>query len=210
MRFQLPNFLSSRQPASPFRKFGACLTVLALLTFMFTRLWAAGDSEEGSHAEDTLHQGGKLMAADDGNPQLTVSGHEDKVTVYRVSPDALVMLNGVSVKFAELKPDDALKLKLDYKKVVVEIHAERKLAGIVFTVEDPDKMTMTTDYIKKFPYQATSETKVTLNGEKVLLKSLQTGDHVAVVSIDGVNATAIEATRQSMLAEFWYNFRKNL
>src|SRR4029078_7179380 len=58
--------------------------------------------------------------------------------------------------------------------------------------------------------QATAETTVTLNKEKVQIKDLKTGDHVAVVSIDGVNASAIEATRQSMVAEFWYNFRKNL
>ncbi len=150
------------------------------------------------------------MAADDGNPQLTVSGHEDKLTVYRVSPSAKVTLNGVEVKFSDLKPDDGLKLVLDEKKVVVEIHAERKLTGIVFTVEEPDKMTMTTDYIKKFLYQATSETVVKLNGEKAQLTDLKIGDQISVVSSDGENATAIEAHRQSMAAEFWYNFRKNL
>ncbi|HEY2252535.1 MAG TPA: sodium-dependent bicarbonate transport family permease, partial [Planctomycetaceae bacterium] len=210
MRFQLPNFLSNRQPAGPIRKFGACLTVLAVLTFMFTRLWAASDGEGEGHADEAHHQAGKLMAADDGNPQLTVSGHEDKVTVYRVSPDAKVMLNGVENTFSALKPDDALKLVLDEKKVVTEIHAERKLAGIVFAVDEPDKMTMTTDYIKKFPYQTTSETVVKLNDAKVPLSDLKVGDHVDVISVDGVNATAIEAKRQTMLAEFWYNFRKNL
>src|SRR5206468_4193744 len=139
-----------------------------------------------------------------------VSGNEDKLTVYRVAPDAKVTLNGVENTFSALKPDDALKLVLDEKKVVIEIHAERKLAGIVFAVEEPSKLTMKTDYIKKFPYQATAETVVTLNGEKVQLKDLKIGDHIDVVSVDGVNATAIEAHRQGMVAEFWHNFRKNL
>ena len=209
MRFQLPNFLSSRRPARPIRKAGACLVVLALLTVMFTRLWAASDAEGEGHVVDAKHAAGKLMVSDDGNPQLTVSGHEDKLTVYRVSPAAHVTLNGVDVKFSSLKPDDTLKLVLDDSKVVVEIQAERRLAGIVFFV-DSDKLTMTTDYIKKFPYQATANTVVTLNGKKSQLADLKIGDTIDVVSIDGVNATAVEARRQSMAAEFWYNFRKNL
>ena len=210
MRFQLPNFLASRRPAGPVRKLGACLIVLALLGVMFTRLWAASDAEgEGHAADDPRHPVGKLVAADDGNPQLTVSGHEDKLTVYRILPDAKITLNGVSVKFNGLKPDDTLKLVLNENRVVVEIHAERRLAGIVFAVE-PNKLTMTTDYIKKFLYQATSNTVVTLNGKDAQLTDLSIGDHIDVVSIDGVNATAIEAHRQSMAAEFWYNFRKNL
>jgi hypothetical protein len=209
MRFHLPNFLSSRQPAGPVRKLGACLVVLALLSVMFTRLWAAGDAEGEEHAADAQHTAGKLMAADDGNPQLTVSGHEDKLTVYRVLPDAQVTLNGVAVKFSALKPDDTLKLVLDENKVVVEVHAERRLAGIVFAVE-PNKLTMTTDYIKKFVYQATSSTVVKLNDNDAQLTDLKIGDHIDVVSIDGANATAVEASRQSMAAEFWYNFRKNL
>lgn len=209
MRFYLPNFLSSRQPAGPIRKLGACLVVLALLSVMFTRLWAAGDDEGEEHAADARHTAGKLMAADDGNPQLTVSGHEDKLTVYRVSPDAQVTLNGVPVEFSALKPDDTLKLVLDENKVVVEVHAERRLAGIVFAVE-PNKLTMTTDYIKKFVYQATSSTVVKLNDQDAQLTDLKIGDHIDVVSIDGANATAVEASRQSMAAEFWYNFRKNL
>src|SRR5258708_4071173 len=100
MRFQLPNFLACRQPAGPVRKLGACLIVLALLSVMFTRLWAASDAEgEGHPADDAHHPAGKLIAADDGNPRLTVSGHEDKLTVHRVSPEAKIMLNGVPVKF---------------------------------------------------------------------------------------------------------------
>src|SRR5437016_3186007 len=102
MRFQLPNFLANRQPAGPVRKLGACLIVLAVLSVMFTKLWAASDAEGDGHADDARHTAGKLTAADDGNPQLTISGHEDKLTVYRVSPDAKITLNGVPIKFSVL------------------------------------------------------------------------------------------------------------
>jgi len=72
----------------------------------------APDLYHGTVTKDA-GEAGKLMAADDGNPQLTVSGHEDKLTVYRVLPEARVTLNGVEVKFSALKPDDTLDLVLD-------------------------------------------------------------------------------------------------
>jgi hypothetical protein len=210
MKTRIPNFLSNSKPAGPVRKLGACLVVLALLGFTFGKLWAAAEPEAAGHGGETAEPGGKIVGALDGNPQLTVSGHEDKLTNYRISPDASVTLNGVPVKFAALKNDDTVKLVIDRKtNVVTEIRAERRLAGIVFAVE-ASQLTMTTDYIKKFVYTTTSETIVRLNGATASLQDLQVGDQIDVMSADGENATAIEAHRMSMFAEFWYNFRKNL
>jgi hypothetical protein len=198
--------MSSSKPAGPVKKLGACLVVLVFLGLTFGKLWAAAEPEGGESAEPA----GKIASALDGNPQLTISGHEDKLTNFRISPDAKVILNGVEVEFAALKNDDTVKLVVDKKTgVVTEVRAERRLAGMVFAV-DGSQLTMTTDYIRKIPYQTTAATRITLNGEKTELAALQVGDHIDAMSTDGENATAIEAHRQSLVAEFWYNFRKNL
>jgi hypothetical protein len=221
----LSKAFAKSKPAGSFRRFGACLIVLVLLSITFGTLWAAAEPEEPGH-EDSARPAGKLVAADDGNPQLTVSGHEDKITVFRVSPNAKITLNGVSVPFSALKPDDALKLVLDKDKVVTEISAERRVAGIVFATasasaritdnsgstreSSSNQLTLTPDYIKKIVFSVPASAQVKLNGAKTDLASLKVGDHAEVISADGENATAIEATRQSMAVEFWHNFRKNL
>jgi len=207
MKLGFPNYLSNSKPAGPVRRLGACLVVFALLGVLFGKLWAASEPEAGSEAAEAA---GKIVATLDGNPQLTISGREDKLTNFRISPNALVTLNGVPVAITALKNDDTVKLVVDPKtNVATEIRAERRLAGIVFAV-DSSQLTMTTDYIKKIIYKTTGETKVKLNGEKVELSGLAAGDKIDVISADGENATAIEAHRQGMLAEFWQNFRKNL
>jgi hypothetical protein len=202
----MPKSLSSSKPAGPVKKLGACLIVLVFLGLTFGKLWAAAEPEGGESSEPA----GKIVSTLDGNPQLTISGHEDKLSNFRISPDAKVTLNGVEVPFSTLKNDDTVKLVVDKKtNVVTEIRAERRLAGMVFAV-DGSQLTITTDYIKKIPYQTTPTTKITLNGEKTELAELKVGDHIDVISTDGQNATAIEAHRQSLAAEFWHNFRKNL
>ncbi len=207
MKLPSKTFANSK-PAGPFRRMGACLVVLLLLSITFGKLWAAAEPEGGGH-EDSARPAGKLVAADDGNPQLTVSGHEDKITVYRVSQFATITLNGVTVPFSALKPDDALKLVLDKEQVVTEINAVRRVAGIVFAVA-PNQLTLTPDYIKKIVFSAPPGADVKLNSAKADLASLKVGDHAEVISADGENATAIEAKRESLVVEFWHNFRKNL
>src|SRR5215831_965012 len=115
MKTRIPNFLSNSKPAGPVRKLGACLIVLALLGFTFGKLWAAAEPESAKHTGESAEPGGKIVGTLDGNPQLTVSGHEDKLASYRISPDAKVTLNGVPVKFAALKNDDGVKLVVDKK-----------------------------------------------------------------------------------------------
>lgn len=207
MKLHMPNYLSRLKPAGPFRRSGACLIVLVLLGVLLGKLWAAdGHEGEGEGAEAA----GKIVAALDGNPQLTISGHEDKLAIFRVSPAVVVTLNGVKVAFSALKNDDAVKVVVDPKtNVVTEIDATRRLAGIVFAV-DSSQLTMTTDYIKKILYKTTPATVIKLNGSPSELTSLEAGDQIDVMSADGENATAIEAVRKTMLAEFWHNFRKNL
>lgn len=210
MRLRLPNYLSNSKPAGPLKRLGACLVILALLGVTFGKLWAAAESESAEHGSEAAAEvASKIVGILDGNPQLTVSGHEDKLTNYRISPDVKVTLNGVPVEYSVLKNDDTVKLVINEKRVVTAIAAERRLTGIVFAVES-NQLTMTTDYIKKIIYTTTGETLVKLNGEKSDLVSLAVGDNIEVMSADGVNATAIEAVRKSMAAEFWYNFRKNL
>ena len=208
MKLPTSKSLANSRPAGLFRRLGACLVVLLLLSVAFGKLWAASEPEEASH-ENPVRPTGKLVAADDGNPQLTVSGHEDKITVFRVSPAAKITLNGVTVAFSALKPDDALKLVVDIDQVVTEISATRRVAGIVFATAG-SQLTLTPDYIRKIVFEVPPDADIKLNGAKVDLASLKVGDHADVISADGKSATAIEATRQSMAIEFWHNFRKNL
>src|SRR5216684_101567 len=132
MRFRVPNYLSSSKPAGPFRRAGACLVVLALLGVTFGKLWAASEPEAAKHAgehaaEDATRAAGKIVSTLDGNAQLTLSGHEDKLSIFRVSPNAEVTLNGVSAEFGALKNDDKVKLVRDKETgVVVKIAAERR------------------------------------------------------------------------------------
>src|SRR5262249_36529143 len=107
MKLRIPNYLSNSRPAGPARRCGACLIVLTLLGILFGKLWA---SEEDDRAGDGAEAAGKIVATLDGNPQLTISGHEDTLSIFRVSPDVAVTLNGVPVPFAALKNDDTVKL----------------------------------------------------------------------------------------------------
>jgi hypothetical protein len=207
MKLRTPKLLSRSKPAGPVKRVGACLIVLTVMGLTFGKLWAAGDEEAGGEISEPA---GKIVSTLDGNPQLSISGHEDKLSNFRISPDAKVTLNDVPVPFGALRNDDTVKLVLDKKSnTVIEIHAERRLAGMVFAV-DGSQLTMTTDYIKKIPYHTTPQTRITLNGAKSELSALEVGDHIDVISADGENATAISAHRQTLVAEFWYNFRKNL
>lgn len=214
MRFRLPNLLSNSKPAGPWRKLGACLVVLAVLIVLFDRLWAAADAEGDEESAAAAGPGenqakGKVALLDDGNPQITILGKEDVKTSFRASPNVKVKLNGREAPFGELQAGDSVELKRDEKGTVIEVNATRVRTGIVFSTE-AGKLTMTTDYIDKFPFETTGGTKITLNDKEVDLTELQAGDRVDVVTVTGKDASRISATRRPLYQEFWENFRKNL
>src|SRR5262245_39400646 len=89
------------RPASRMKRIGACLITLSLLSIIFGKLWVADASESGG--ESSSEPTGKIVGTLDGNPQLTLSGHEDKLTNFRISLVVKVTLNGVPVPFSTLK-----------------------------------------------------------------------------------------------------------
>jgi hypothetical protein len=190
---------------------GACLVVLAVLTVLFGQLWAAADPpKRKDHSPDqSSPPKGRLVQLDDGNPHLAIAAKEDKADSFRCAPDVRVTLNGREADFTDLKLDDTVELIKDDEGIVVEIRAERRRAGIVFSIES-GKLTLTPDYVEKSRFTIGNETKISLNGQRVEAAELQAGDKIDVVTATGTDALSISATRTPLIAEFWNNFRKNL
>ena len=212
MKFKILNPLArSTRPASPWRKLTACLVVLAMQTALFSYLCAASDAEpKAGEGVSTETPKGKIAVLDDGNPQLTIVGKGDDKELFRAAADVKVKLNGIDAQFADLMTDDTVALIRNKKGYVVEIDATRIRTGIVFAVEK-GKLTMTTDYIDKFPFDVVEgKTAIKLNGKNVPETDLHVGDRVDIVTVTGIDAVSVAATRTPLLLEFWKNFRKNL
>jgi hypothetical protein len=149
-----------------------------------------------------------VTAVDGGQPKLTVA-EGDGQRVFRLSPDAKVFLNGALASVDDIKPDDAVSFELNARHEVITVEAVRLKTGIVLSA-DQGRFEITTDYTDKERIVLADNVQVILNGQKAKIAELQRGDHARISPDSDGQATKIEVTRRSLLAEFWDNFRHNL
>ena len=93
--------------------------------------------------------------------------------------------------------------------VIKFLSAQRARAGIILKC-DSHALTVTTDYVDRFPVKFTDKTEFSINGRQSDAAQLRPGDKVKIVSGKASAAQAIDVTRVSLFQEFIENFRHNL
>lgn len=156
-------------------------------------------------------ESGKVVATQDALPHLSVAPSPDANTQiqYDLGPETKILLNGVPVKISELKPGDNVKVTLADDGLASLIEGTRSKVGIVIKAS-ADTVTLTTDYLDITPISLASGAVIALNGKAALLSDLRSGDEINLIPDQFGKATRLEVTRESIFAQFWENFRKNL
>lgn len=188
---------------------------LGLLLIAMNFTWAAeheggAPKNSGEAGKPVIHS--RVISAEEPVPKLTTTIDGEEQTILKIAPKAKITLNGRPALFTDLKKGDVVKVTtaVDDPTVAVAVEAVHPDAGKVVNLS-AGELTLTTNGKDRHVHKVPSDATITLNGETAALSDLKPGDPVKVTPGDnGDGVATVEAKRESLLHEFWENFRHNL
>lgn len=162
-------------------------------------------------APTTAPPAAKVVAAEDGNPKITVTTDlgSGKASQYQIAPNATVTLNGSPAKIIDLQPGDDVQVDATETGVASAVRVYRTKTGIIVH-KDANSLVLTTDYLDKINCRFAPGATLILNGKPSSIDELKNGDLVVMTPDQANQAVKVVVTRKTLFEEFWDNFRKNL
>jgi hypothetical protein len=205
-------------------RLSACMALFLALVLTAPAVWAGLDNQEqkekitysvlpvaaAAATASFSPIAGKLDSALDGRPRITLAADTEgaKPVDLELDQNTQVVLNGSPANLSDLQSGDQVK-------VVAGTNGQTTLTAVrskptIVLGANGNTVKMTTDYMDKFSLVMASAAKVTVNGNAASLADLKKGDHASIVCAKDGTISEMAITRQSLLVQFWNNFRSNL
>lgn len=209
-RLSVRTFEIAKRDKKSYSKIFSWVAIFGLWLFVGVKGWAAYGEYALTHEAEASKPTSKITSVMSGHPQLNVTQEGaggDKS--FDVDDDIAVTLNGEPSKLKELKKGDIIDYKLDSDKEVVSVNARRTMSGYVLDV-DPNAICITTDNLQRTQVPFAPGVKATVGGRPVAVTSIACGDKIEVLSNKAGAAVEIIKHDNSVFADCFEKFKKNL
>lgn len=210
-RYSVRSWQILKRDKRDYSKFFSCVVISGLWLFVGVKGWAAYGEYARTHEAETARPTPKISSVLSGHPQLNVTqeGLDGGDKTFDIDDDIAVTLNGEPSKLKDLKKGDSVDYKLNSDKEVVSVNARRTMSGYVLDVE-PSAICITTDYLQRTQVPFAPGVKAMLGGNTIPVNSIACGDKIEVLPNKSGAAREIVKYDNSVFADCFSNFKKNL